>query len=298
MKMRDLLLLSQMLPRRVFNVIWRYHAARSILIMPKEGQPMLTKILRFDPDVVAEIRKMTWNEDFTVGNMPKMDRELYERVAKALTALGGKWVRNKGHVFPTDPRGQIEGFLEGGTITVARDGFFRTPAQVVERMLELVPLRDGWILEPEAGDGALLDALRAHRPKLKAIAVEINPERFGILKVKGYDAYCDDFLIWKPTMHPGVKILQVYMNPPFEQEQDIDHVRRAWDWLEPGGSLVSVMSEGAFFHETRHALEFRTWLACQFGRSIKLPPDSFDESGAHVKTRLVWMLKPIPKPLP
>ena len=79
------------------------------------------------------------------------------------------------------------------------------------------------------------------------------------------------------------------MNPPFENGQDMDHVRHAFGFLKPGGRLVSVMSSGAFFRGDRKALEFRDWLASVRGKDEQLPAEAFKGAfrSTSVSTRLV-----------
>lgn len=84
---------------------------------------------------------------------------------------------------------------------------------------------------------------------------------------------------------------RIYMNPPFEEGQDIDHVQHAYKILAPGGQMVAVMSEGPFFRGDRKATEFREWLEGVGGYSEQLPEGSFKESGTGVNTRLVVIMK-------
>jgi len=72
---------------------------------------------------------------------------------------------------------------------------------------------------------------------------------------------------------------RVLMNPPFEKGQDIDHVRKAFDALKPGGRLVAVMSPGPFFRSDRKAAEFRRWFSGLGGRKVELPNGAFKASG-------------------
>lgn len=75
----------------------------------------------------------------------------------------------------------------------------------------------------------------------------------------------------------------------------MDHVKKAYDLLAPGGKLVSVMSESPFFQQQTKAKEFRDWLADKDGYSEKLPENSFQNSerSTGVNTRLVVIEKPI-----
>lgn len=248
----------------------------------------LIKRLTFDDDVLDVLCAMRWNDDGLLGIITsgQLKRGLYERVNKALAAMGGKWVRaRKGHVFKTDPRPSVEGLLDSGTLTVERDGFFETPPEVVSRMLELVPFpSDGMILEPEAGLGAIADKLP---DKSRVVCVEKNRQRADVLEGKGYKVHCLDFLTFDPA--PVWQV--IYMNPPFEELQDIEHVRKAYEVLSDGGTMVSVMSESPFFRKDKKAVEFRAWLDEVGRRYEKLPSDSFKASGTGVQTRLVIIKK-------
>lgn len=290
MRMVDFQLLEQLLPGWMFKMLWGAYARRILIVdKRKEGNGMLTKTLKFDDEVTALLRRSRWSADGRFLQMPKVDPDIYRRVNKALEAMGGKWNRGvQGHIFKDDPRPLVAGLIETGTLVVARDGFFETPAPTVETMLEIVPLTGGLVLEPEAGEGAILDVLRAHRPNLPVHAVEINPERCKVLTAKGYRVDCADFLEWQPR---DLKIEQVYMNPPFEQEQDIRHVRRAFNLLRVGGTLISVMSPGWQFHSSKLAVEFRAWRERVGGRFIDLPDRSFAASGTDFATCLFWVKK-------
>lgn len=240
---------------------------------------MLTKTLKFDDDVLDIVRTMTWSDDGKLGTLTsgQLDRKTYERVNKALDAMGGKWNRKLGgHVFPTDPRPNVEGLVLNGTLTVKRDGFFETPADVVDRMMAYV-WPQGRVLEPSAGLGAIADRLPV--PKEDIFCIELDPQRAAVLEQKGYKTLCADFL----AVTPG-KFDTILMNPPFEEGQDIDHVRHAFDCLAPGGAMASVMSTGPFFRNDRKATAFREWFASVGGTQFPLPADSFKESGTNVNT--------------
>ncbi len=246
----------------------------------------LTKTLRFDDDVMAVLREMKWSEDGTAGKLVgQLDRKLYERVNKALAAMGGAWNRKaQAHVFPFDPRPQVEGLLQSGALTVERDGFFETPRAVVLRMLELVDCKDYHrVLEPSAGRGAIANLIRMWRGAT-VIVCEKNEERRNCLLRQGFvTAACSDFMDLDVTF----EFDRIYMNPPFEEGQDVDHVMHAYDLLKDDGEMVSVMGEHAFFANDRKSVEFREWLDDVGGYNEQLPPGSFKESGTGVNARLV-----------
>jgi hypothetical protein len=254
---------------------------------------MLTKTLRFDNDVLEVIRAMEFSQDGRLGKITggQLERKLYERVNKALDAMGGKWNRKAGgHVFDFDPRPQVEGLVTNGSLTVERDGFFETPRAVVERMLELVrpdESPDACYLEPSAGKGAIADALvNWGIGKDKIACVEKNEQRVSVLTTKGYPVDRIDFM----QFH-DYGFARIYMNPPFEEGQDADHVMHAYDLLDPDGAMVSVMGEHAFFANDRKSTAFREWLEEVGGESEQLPAGSFKESGTGVNARLVVIRK-------
>jgi predicted RNA methylase len=230
---------------------------------------------------------MEWNDNGTIGKITagQLDRKLYVEVNKALESMGGVWNRKVGgHVFMTDPRSSVENLVESGCIEIEKDGFFRTPIEVVRRMTEIVK-PTGNVLEPSAGDGAIADRLPVFMDRV--LCIEKNELRCKILKEKGYLVHCGDFLEYDPDY----KFDTIFMNPPFEQGQDIDHVKHAFKLLRVGGSLISVMSEGTFFRMDSKADLFREWAKKYGGNNEKLPGEAFKESGTMVNTRLFWIKK-------
>jgi hypothetical protein len=257
---------------------------------------MLTKTIKFDDDVLEVFEAMEWRDNGLLGIITggQLERDLYVRCNKAFDALGGKWNRKAGGiVFSIDPRSQIEGLIENGALTVERDGFFETPRAVVERMLELAPLVHDphvQILEPSAGLGAIAKVLvMKYSVQAGLVLVEKNPDRCGILR-KSFPVVIEgDFLEFNNEY--DFTFSRIYMNPPFELSQDIDHVKHAYELLAGGGAMVSVMSEGVFFRLDKKAVEFRAWLEDVGGWSEKLPEGAFKESGTGVNARLVVIEK-------
>lgn len=267
---------------------------------------MLTKQLKFDEETLDVLRAMIWSADGTLGTITggQLERALYTKVNKALDAMGGKWNRGKGgHIFATDPRPQVEGLLENGALTVERDGFFETPPAVTKRMFELAPVGRAsmLILEPSAGMGAIVKMILAtpYADNHSIMVCEKNEARRETLarsykcSVVGSDFLQYELPRYSDQDHEQMfQYQRIYMNPPFEEGQDIEHVRHAYDLLQPGvGIMVSVMGEGAFFRGDKKAVAFRKWLELVGGTSEPLPNGSFKESGTGVNTRLVVISK-------
>lgn len=168
------------------------------------------------------------------------------------------------------------------------EGYFPTPPKVVGMMVEAANLQStDEVLEPSAGQGHIADLIKGLAAKIDV--AEWNNANAEILKLKGYNIVGEDALKIEGQYD------KVIMNPPFENGQDIDHVRYAYDNnLKPGGRIVAIMSEGPFYRNDKKATAFREWLDSVEGTSEKLPEGSFKESdrSTGVNTRLVIIDKP------
>ena len=166
-------------------------------------------------------------------------------------------------------------------------GFFPSPPPVVERILDEAGLETGMrVLEPSAGSGSIADAVR--EAGVKVDCYEVNHALRDLLELKNHTLVGSDFTTAMPN---GQRYDRVLMNPPFEKLQDIDHVRHAYEFLAPGGRLVSIMGEGPFFRRDQKARDFRVWLESHGGWSERLPEGSFQASGTGVNARIVVVEK-------
>lgn len=165
-------------------------------------------------------------------------------------------------------------------------GYFPTPAAVVARMLDHAQITPGMrVLEPSAGHGAIADAVKAQGAELQLC--EVNCTLAEILTAKGYAVDRGDFL----EAVPSPTFDRVVMNPPFENMQDVDHVRHAFGFLKPGGRLVAIMSPSPFFNGRSKGAEFRAWLDGLVHEVYDLPAGTFKESGTGVASKLVVIEK-------
>lgn len=181
---------------------------------------------------------------------------------------------------------------ERALIGVKLPGYFPTPKTLAARVVQEANLMPGLrVLEPSAGKGDIAAAVRA--AGVEPEVIELNDKLRGLLELKGFRVVGNDFL-----EHTG-EYDRVLMNPPFEDNQDIVHVQHAYELLVPGGRVVAIMGEGAFFRQGRTETEFRRWLEARGGTSEKLPTGSFQSSDrpTGVATRLVILDKPaVPTP--
>jgi hypothetical protein len=173
-------------------------------------------------------------------------------------------------------------------------GYFPTQAPVIEIMLRRARIENGMkVLEPEAGSGYIADAIRTAYPGAWIHTIEINPRLRDLLVLKGYQVLGDDFLSdeW-PERFSWIDqsrglFDRIVMNPPFERQQDLEHIRHAYKFLAPRGVLVSVLSPSFEFRSDRKSTEFRAWLDEVNATWENLPDGAFKASGTGVSTRLL-----------
>ena len=89
---------------------------------------------------------------------------------------------------------------------------------------------------------------------------------------------------------------RIIMNPPFSDGRDIQHVMHAYSLLRPGGRIVAIMGEGAFFQSNKRAEGFREWLDELGATNEKLPDGSFMDPSLPVNTGVAARMVVIDKP--
>lgn len=188
-----------------------------------------------------------------------------------------------------DPVKEMERSLIGKKI----DGFFPTPRPVVDRMLAAADIQPGMsVLEPSAGKGDILDAVKEQHPEAKTTAIEPVHSLRDIITAKGHELHDDsDFL-----EHKG-QYDRIVMNPPFEGRQDVSHVMHAYNEnLKPGGRLVAIMGAGSFGGSSKNDREFQQWLEDHDAEIEDMPSGSFAGTDSFRKTGVNTKMVVIDKP--
>lgn len=275
----------------------------------------MPKSVTIDPEVGAILARCEVSGNLVILPKGQLERDLYVRVDKVLKALGGKWDRKAGgHVFARGIGPDLAAALAAGEAVDqkrTREQFF-TPEETAEHMADMLGIdRGAHVLEPSAGEGRLVAAARAAGAEI-VTAVEIDERLCGQMveanREHGLYVFCADFLQWTPIS--PVPIDFVMMNPPFSRNQDIAHVRRAFDLLRPGGRLASIMSPHFTYAEDAPSREFRDLIGyphrTQPGRGLcmgnsdlvreclieQLPERAFRAEGTDISTVLVMIEKP------
>jgi phospholipid N-methyltransferase len=185
-----------------------------------------------------------------------------------LRAMLREYVAYKEDVQEEDKAKKLERELVG--VKDVGFDFFPTPKEVSERMVDMAEIEPGMkVLEPSAGNGNIAEAIRS--VGVEPDVAEISSKLREILEAKGFRVVDHDF------MDVTEKYDRIIMNPPFSNNLDIEHIRHAYDLLNPGGKLVSVVGEGAFIRQGKKETAFREWLD-EIGADIEqLPENTFTD---------------------
>ena len=242
-----------------------------------------------------------------VVKLPQVElpRDLYVQVKKKLELIGGKWKsgRIQGFVFEEDPTELLASLQSGDERNIKKEyQFYATPANLanylVSKAEQLVEFRpDMKILEPSAGDGALVKAVVKHYPRQRVDCIEIRElNRIKLQKVSGADIIGHDFIEAVNANDTEFLLEQgqydlVIANPPFSNNQDIDHIMAMYKCLKPGGALVTIASLSWMNGSQKKQVDFRNWLE-QHGATIEqVQPGEFKESGAMVGASIITLKK-------
>lgn len=250
-----------------------------------------------EPEPVADSILDALKQATILGNSVKLSAQLekndYAKVNKIIEALGGKWNRkSSSHLFPTDDAGdRLADFIQTGKLDKPEKfGFFPTPAGLAKHLIAMADLsHNSKVLEPSAGIGNLALQCSEIVGRSNITCFEIQEKNCIALRKKGFSVKNCDFLAETPTAEFDFCIL----NPPFEKQQDIDHVLHAFKFLKPGGTLAAIMSGGISFRSNKKTVDFRTFLDSLDAVVGQNADDAFKESGTMVRTITVKIIKPM-----
>lgn len=240
------------------------------------------------------------------GNIVKLpdgqlERKLYTEVKSAIEKIGGKWTGGKvfGFVFKTDPTELLADIAGGVKRNIKQEyQFFATPDALADDLVSIADIHeDDIILEPSAGQGAIIEAIRRFGIKTFVFYVEKMKENSDILlrkttsstDFKAYEITVDDSDFLK--MEVNEAFTKIIANPPFQNNQDISHVRHMYSLLKPKGRLVSIMSESWVTGNQKKQVEFRQWLKDADAEVIDIPKGTFKQSGTMVGGKIVIINK-------
>lgn len=249
--------------------------------------------LKREPEDV--LRELTL-DDKGIVRLPnvQLDAKTYDKVKLYITEAGGSWIGGKtqGFSFPFNPERVFAILKSGKRCNLAQEfQFFATPSTIADRLVELNTAIESapCVLEPSAGTGALIEAVWRRYPDKKMEYFELMPENkerlslmHGPMKLLGDDFLaCGESKRWKA----------IIANPPFSQNQDVKHVTRMYEALEPGGCLTAVMSNHWTFADEKVCKDFRQLLDSQNALIEDVPGGAFNQSGTPVSTTIVRLIR-------
>lgn len=259
----------------------------------KDGKKGLRGGVKREPEDV--LRELTL-DDKGIVRLPsvQLDAKTYDKVKLYITEAGGSWIGGKtqGFSFPFNPERVFAILKSGKRCNLAQEfQFFATPSTIADRLVELNTAIESapCVLEPSAGTGALIEAVWRRYPDKKMEYFELMPENkerlslmHGPIKLLGDDFLaCGESKRWKA----------IIANPPFSQNQDVKHVTRMYEALEPGGCLTAVMSNHWTFADEKVCKDFRQLLDSQNALIEDVPGGAFNQSGTPVSTTIVRLIK-------
>lgn len=216
----------------------------------------------------------------------QLERKLYQEVAKALELIGGKWNRkSNGFVFSMDPTDLLKSVSGGEKRNLQKEyQFFATPPDLADYLVELAEIQpNDLILEPSAGQGAIVEAIWRKNKEQRVVCVELMPTNSLVLIKKQITHFFQDFLT-SECNYPFDKIIA---NPPFSKNQDIDHIYKMVSVCKSGGRIVSIMSRHWINSENNKEKEFRNFLDAMDATIEEIEPGRFKESGTMVGSCIV-----------
>ncbi|WP_183769290.1 DUF3560 domain-containing protein (plasmid) [Tunturiibacter empetritectus] len=171
-----------------------------------------------------------------------------------------------------------------GVQVVIAPQLFPTPPELADRMVALADIRPGQqVLEPSAGTGRIIDAIRRNAHGYAITAVELNCNMAHRLRTIDCvdDTRQADFLECNGDLGTFDRIV---MNPPFSNADDIKHIMHALKMLKPGGRLVAICANGP-----RQNDKLRPIVEARGGIWEELPSDTFISTGTSVRTVLLML---------
>ena len=158
--------------------------------------------------------------------------------------------------------------------------FVPTPKKAAELIIAFAAIKpQEAVLEPSAGEGHLAKAIRDQGHNV--VCGELDVELAVKLRGEGFSVFCGDFLSSKKQDFPPFQ--HIIMTPPFGSGLYEAHVRHAYDLLDYGGVLVTLLPQDV-------APDFKEWAIQKSVIPKNMPEGSFPASKTNVST-LLWRIK-------
>ena len=251
--------------------------------------------MQMDSDIRKALASISWERkgDEHLGKLNYQIGPGEWKTLRAVTAMIRMpyIAQRKRFVLPTPfvPADIIRTTLEVGNVPNPKDhDFFPTPPDGAAYMCKRAAgdLAD-YILEPNAGAGAIVAAALKAFPKAQITAVEYDPLNCALLRhhyptVKVIEA---DFLTWTPDREYDL----VLMNPPFSANGGYAaHIQKAMACLRSYGKLYSITAANLLYKSDKAHKAFLAQVAEWEGQ---VEDFEFEFADTGVKTMLLDLTK-------
>ena len=180
--------------------------------------------------------------------------------------------------------------LTGEAALMRIPGYFPTPEPLAQELIKIASIKPGHtILEPSAGTGNLIDAVRGVHSDVSVSFCELNCFLLDILRAK-YEGVSGVHFLGRDCLElntDSTSYDRIVMNPPFERGQDIEHVLYTFDFLKPGGILAAIVSAGVLTRSDKKTLRFREFLESRKATVHDVAAGSFKSSGTGTQTKIL-----------
>ena len=242
---------------------------------------------------VEDILKHCTLED-NVLKLPavQFNKKSYAEAKKWIEEAGGNWQGGKvqGFTFPFNADRVFSILKEGKKCNLHLEyQFFETPNEIADWLVMLAGgIHDNdTVLEPSAGRGSIIKAIHRSCPSVVVECYELMPENREFLNsLENVILLGEDF-----TKNAVGCYSKIIANPPFSNNQDIDHVRLMYEHLTPGGTLAAITSPHWRFASEKKCVNFRDWLDKVNGKIFDIAPGEFKENGTTINTIAIVITK-------
>lgn len=243
---------------------------------------------KWSPEKILQNCK--WDGEVLTLPQTQFTKKSYLEAKKWIEETGGQWNTSKqGFTWEIDANRVVGILMQGRRCNLKQEyQFFATPDKIADIAVSKFSSlsEDMTILEPSAGTGALVNAVRRRCPNAQVDCYELMPENVQILQhVEGAHIIGDDF-----NKCEG-KWQRIIANPPFSGNKDIDHVYMMYDHLQMDGELSVIVSQHWKFANDNKCQYFRKWLEDNGATVEDIEQGEFKESGTNVATSLIHLVR-------
>ena len=239
------------------------------------------------------LQNCKWDGEVLTMPQVQFDKKSYNTVKTWIEESFGSWNSQKqGFTWDFDANRVVGILIQGKRCNLRQDyQFFATPDAVADlaasKFSSIKPNMK--ILEPSAGRGALINAVKRICPNAIVDCYELMPENVQFLRnIEGASIIGEDFI-----KECTGKYQRIIANPPFSGNQDIEHVYAMYNHLDVNGEMSVITSQHWKIGSDSKCKNFRKWLDDHEAQIQDIAAGEFKESGTGIQTTLIYIVKKI-----